>query len=76
MLKYKIAAAATVLIAAVAPMRAGAATTGKHCASGYHLDKTGHCQPNTGARNRYCPPGYVYHAAPRGWRCKLPDAHH
>jgi len=39
------------------------------CASGYHPDAGGNCQPNGGQSNRYCPDGLVVHPAFNGWTC-------
>jgi hypothetical protein len=43
------------------------------CASGYHADAGGNCQPNVAQVNRYCPPGTVYHPWwDGGWYCEAP----
>ena len=42
------------------------------CASGYHLDRGGNCQPNGGEQNRYCPRGLVFHPTFDGWSCDPP----
>jgi hypothetical protein len=39
------------------------------CASGYHPDAGGNCQPNGGAGNRYCPDGTVFEPTFDGWYC-------
>jgi hypothetical protein len=39
------------------------------CASGYHTDSGGNCQPNAAQYNRFCPPGLAYEPDPLGWRC-------
>ena len=43
------------------------------CASGYHPDAGGNCQPDAGEFNRFCAPGLVYEPDPLGWRCVLPS---
>ena len=44
------------------------------CASGYHPDATGNCEPDVAEVNRFCPPGQVYHPAPNGgWYCETPE---
>jgi hypothetical protein len=42
------------------------------CASGYHLDAGGNCQPDAAQANRYCPTGTVFHPAFEGWTCDPP----
>jgi hypothetical protein len=42
------------------------------CASGYHPDKGGNCQPNGGESNRYCPDGTVFEPTFDGWYCGPP----
>jgi hypothetical protein len=42
------------------------------CASGYHPDAGGNCQPNGGAGNRYCPDGLVFQPTFDGWTCDPP----
>jgi hypothetical protein len=39
------------------------------CASGYHPDKGGNCQPNGGESSRYCPEGSVFEPTFDGWYC-------
>jgi hypothetical protein len=39
------------------------------CASGYHPDAGGNCQPNGGSGNRYCPNGSVFEPTFDGWYC-------
>ncbi len=39
------------------------------CASGYHTDRGGNCQPNVAEENRYCPTGLVFHPTFDGWTC-------
>ena len=41
------------------------------CASGYHPDEAGNCQPNVAQTATYCGslPGYIYHQTPDGWTC-------
>ena len=46
------------------------------CASGYHSDHHGHCQPDVAHHNRYCPTGMVIQYAPRGGKCLHPTHHH
>jgi hypothetical protein len=43
------------------------------CASGYHPDAEGNCQPDSRQFNRFCGPGLVYQPDPLGWRCVLPS---
>ena len=43
------------------------------CASGYHTDRGGNCQPDAGEANRYCPPGAVFHPSFDGWYCDSPS---
>jgi hypothetical protein len=42
------------------------------CASGYHADSDGNCQPNAPQYNRFCAPGLVYQPDPLGWFCAPP----
>ena len=42
------------------------------CASGYHPDKGGNCQPNGGESSRYCPEGSVFEPTFDGWYCGPP----
>jgi len=42
------------------------------CASGYHVDRGGNCQPDNGEQNRYCPRGLVFHPSFYGWTCDPP----
>ena len=42
------------------------------CASGYHLDRGGNCQPNVAEVSRYCPPGTVFHPTFDSWECDPP----
>ena len=42
------------------------------CASGYHDDAGGKCQPNGGQSNRYCPDGSVFEPTFDGWYCGPP----
>lgn len=42
------------------------------CASGYHTDSDGNCQPNAAEFNRFCAPGLVYEPDPLGWYCAPP----
>lgn len=42
------------------------------CASGYHVDAGGNCQPNVAQSDRYCPRGLVFHPAFDGWTCDPP----
>jgi hypothetical protein len=44
----------------------------RSCASGYHTDAGGNCQPASGEVNRFCPPGLVYEPYPLGWTCNAP----
>jgi hypothetical protein len=40
------------------------------CASGYHLDASANCQPDTPTADIYCPqPGLIYQPEPWGWNC-------
>jgi hypothetical protein len=43
------------------------------CGSGYHPDAGGYCQPDNAEVSRYCPEGQVYHPAPNGWVCEIPE---
>jgi hypothetical protein len=44
------------------------------CASGYHPDAGGNCEPDVAEVNRFCPAGGVYHPAPNGgWYCETPQ---
>jgi hypothetical protein len=45
----------------------------RSCASGYHPDEGGNCQPNAAQYNRFCAPGLVYEPDPLGWRCVPPS---
>ena len=42
------------------------------CASGYHADAGGDCQPEAAQVDRYCAPGWVFHPEFDGWRCDPP----
>ena len=42
------------------------------CASGYHQDQRGNCQPNIPQTNPFCPSGLVYQPMPWGWNCEPP----
>jgi hypothetical protein len=42
------------------------------CASGYHPDAGGNCQPTGGAGNRFCPDGTVFEPTFDGWNCEPP----
>jgi hypothetical protein len=42
------------------------------CASGYHTDVGGNCQPNAGEQSRFCPAGTVYQPTYEGWVCNPP----
>lgn len=42
------------------------------CASGYHVDAGGNCQPNAEQANRYCSTGTVFHPTFDGWSCDPP----
>ena len=42
------------------------------CASGYHPDRGGNCQPNVAEVSRFCPPGLVYEPTFDSWRCDPP----
>jgi hypothetical protein len=55
------------------PAAATAPQVAMACASGYHVDRGGNCQPNAGETNRYCPPGYVFHPSFDGWYCESPS---
>jgi hypothetical protein len=39
------------------------------CASGYHRDAGGNCQPAIAEIDRFCDPGTVFHPTSDGWRC-------
>ena len=41
------------------------------CASGYHQDAAGNCQPNVPETALFCSslPGYIYQPTPWGWNC-------
>ena len=43
------------------------------CASGYHADAGGNCQPDAAQTNRFCATGLVYEPDPLGWRCVRPS---
>ena len=42
------------------------------CASGFHVDRGGNCQPNIAEVSRYCPPGTVFHPTFDSWSCDPP----
>jgi hypothetical protein len=54
------------------PAAALAGSRSQACASGYHTDRGGNCQPNIAEHNRYCPDGLVYEPTFDGWRCDPP----
>ncbi len=39
------------------------------CASGYHPDAGGNCQPAIPQTDRFCAAGTVFHSFPDGWTC-------
>jgi hypothetical protein len=60
-------------VAALARAPAGlGATFPVACASGYHTDAGGNCQPNVEQANRYCPTGTVFHPSFDSWSCDPP----
>ena len=58
--------------AILAPASAGAISLEMRCASGYHVDRGGNCQPDARETNRFCPRGFIYQPAPDGYRCLPP----
>ncbi len=70
--KFLKAAGAALAFISLALSLVGPAEAARACASGYHADRQGHCQPNIPQTNRYCAKGYVYQPAPDGWRCLPP----
>ncbi len=42
------------------------------CASGFHTDAGGNCQPNIAEESRYCPRGTVFHPTFDSWSCDPP----
>jgi len=42
------------------------------CASGYHVDAGGNCQPNAAQTDRFCPAHTVFHPTFDGWSCDPP----
>ena len=42
------------------------------CASGYHADPAGNCQPLNDIPDRYCPKGLVMKPMFDTWRCEPP----
>ncbi len=74
MIAFRFAAALAVFAASTAFARPRApAGRGvvypQACASGYHTDAGGNCQPNTPEESRFCPRGTVFHPAFDGWTC-------
>jgi hypothetical protein len=71
------ALAASCLVGGVASLGPARADDGvqlaQTCASGYHADRGGNCQPDGGETNRYCPPGAVFHPSFDGWYCDSPS---
>ncbi len=75
---FALAALAVIAAAALAsasPARAGEKMAAAYCASGYHPDARGDCQPDTGTP-RVCQPGFHYEVFPNGdnYRC-WPDGY-
>jgi hypothetical protein len=81
MRKLSLAAFATALGALAAPAAVAAGPgvgLGQAypvaCASGYHPDRGGNCQPDVEEQNRFCPRGEVIHSAfnGNGYICEPP----
>ena len=69
---FAAAAFAAAFIAFCAPAARAGGLPQTACASGYHPDRGGNCQPNGGEQNRYCPSGLVFHPTFDGWSCDPP----
>jgi hypothetical protein len=71
-LSYLAAALAVSCLAGGALGGGGAKAAGysQACASGYHTDVQGNCQPDVPQVNKFCPPGAIYHPNPGGWYCE------